>query len=474
MAIQVRRGNEVDFDATKMLPGEWAVSLDTKYVRMCFAPGVCLRMATYEGFEEDMAKIEAILKECQDIEEAVSKIQTEINAVAIEVEDLADSAEENALKSQSYAVGGTGTRENENIDNAKYYYNQVKQVSQSINGIIPMGTVTFAELPQLSVGDSAFMYNISDAFVSDERFNDGGGVSYGAGNNVFWTAEGKWDVTASSAVNGVKGSAEESFRTGNVTISPEDLGLGNVVANMLKAETLTTTSQFNITADTQTDFFVELGKAIINKGIALNETVHARGTWTSRFYFTAFCTYIPGDALEMLYFDNGSNVWVVRYNTADSTLGSYYKIANTTDLAKYLPLTGGTLTGALRGTAFLPTADGNGQIGSDSFAWNTTNANMHRVLKNGVLYGYTACQTEGTEETIGLTNFVVGNNKASGTKGNARGVVSLYGRGTAYTTLETSNNTEQNNNVKLPSKSGTLMRKEDFTIEGSVLTINLD
>lgn len=448
MAIQVRRGNEVDFDATKMLPGEWAVSLDTKYVRMCFAPGVCLRMATYEGFEEDMAKIEAILKECQDIEEAITKIQAQINSVAIEVEEFATSAEENALKSQSYAVGGTGTRENENIDNAKYYYNQVKQVSQSINGIIPMGTVTFAELPQLSVGDSAFMYNISNDFVSDERFNDGGGVSYGAGNNVFWTAEGKWDVTASSAVNGVKGSAEESFRTGNVTISPEDLGLGNVVANMLKAETLTTTSQFNITADTQTDFFVELGKAIINKGIALNETVHARGTWTSRFYFTAFCTYIPGDALEMLYFDNGSNVWVVRYNTADSTLGSYYKIANTTDLAKYLPLTGGALSNTLYGPDFA-------------------------AVKNNSFYGRLQVITEGTTETNGLCLLTVGNPTPSGNPGNSRGTVRVYGNGTGYADIYAPI-MSSNAAVLLPNKTGTLMLKEDFTIEGSVLTINLD
>ena len=53
MAIQNRRGYEADFDPAKMLPGEWAVSLDTKYVRMCFAPGECLRMATYEGFEQN-------------------------------------------------------------------------------------------------------------------------------------------------------------------------------------------------------------------------------------------------------------------------------------------------------------------------------------------------------------------------------------------------------------------------------------
>lgn len=52
MAIQVRQGNEVDFDAEKMLPGEWAVSTDAKIVRMCFAQGVVARMATYEAFKE--------------------------------------------------------------------------------------------------------------------------------------------------------------------------------------------------------------------------------------------------------------------------------------------------------------------------------------------------------------------------------------------------------------------------------------
>ena len=48
--IQMRQGNEEDFEPDKMLPGEWAVSLDSKYVRMCFSPGLCIRMATYEGF----------------------------------------------------------------------------------------------------------------------------------------------------------------------------------------------------------------------------------------------------------------------------------------------------------------------------------------------------------------------------------------------------------------------------------------
>lgn len=96
MAIQVRRGNEKDFDAAKMLPGEFAVSLDTRYVRICYAPGVVVRMATYEAFEADMAQIKAILAESKDIYSAIQRIQSEVNAKADLVVEYAKSAEESA------------------------------------------------------------------------------------------------------------------------------------------------------------------------------------------------------------------------------------------------------------------------------------------------------------------------------------------------------------------------------------------
>ena len=40
MAIQMRRGNQVDFDPSKMVPGEWAISQDEQHVYMCFTTGV--------------------------------------------------------------------------------------------------------------------------------------------------------------------------------------------------------------------------------------------------------------------------------------------------------------------------------------------------------------------------------------------------------------------------------------------------
>ncbi|MCH5271884.1 MAG: hypothetical protein J1E83_14275 [Lachnospiraceae bacterium] len=139
----------------------------------------------------------------------------------------ADETLRNATKAESYTHGGTGTRDNEDVDNAQYYYEQTKHISQAGNGLVPMGTVTFEKLPTTNIETNA-MYNISNDFVSDSRFLDGGGIFYGKGSNVYYTVDGKWDVLAASSVTGIKGDAEGFFRQGNVNISPADIGLGNV------------------------------------------------------------------------------------------------------------------------------------------------------------------------------------------------------------------------------------------------------
>lgn len=96
MALRMRYGKESEFDPSKMVVGEWAVSTDARYVRMCFAPGVVLRMATYEGFEADMAKIQAILAECKNIQTAIERIQSEVNSKAVLCAEYAESAKKSA------------------------------------------------------------------------------------------------------------------------------------------------------------------------------------------------------------------------------------------------------------------------------------------------------------------------------------------------------------------------------------------
>lgn len=54
MAIQVRRGLQKDFKPDKMLPGEMAVTTDTRQIYATFAPGDCKRMATYEDMQDDI------------------------------------------------------------------------------------------------------------------------------------------------------------------------------------------------------------------------------------------------------------------------------------------------------------------------------------------------------------------------------------------------------------------------------------
>ena len=142
---------------------------------------------------------------------------------AEEAESSSSAASNSAIVAESYAHGDTGAREYEAVDNAKYYYEQAKQISQGINGVIPMGTVAFANIPTSGL-KYGYMYNISDEFISDERFADGSGLYYGPGNNIIWVAGDKWDVTAASSVTGVKGAKEDTYRQGNVNITSENIG----------------------------------------------------------------------------------------------------------------------------------------------------------------------------------------------------------------------------------------------------------
>lgn len=158
---------------------------------------------------------------------ATQAAQSELNAGKSESNALnsANNSEEYALQSKSFAKGTGGIiRPNDNSDCAEYYYNQIIQISQGIKGIIPMGSITFAELSLPENEHEGFMFDISDSFMSDERFKNGSGIPYGAGSNVIFTAEGKWDVLASSDVSGVKGDKETFYRQGFVNITPENIG----------------------------------------------------------------------------------------------------------------------------------------------------------------------------------------------------------------------------------------------------------
>ena len=118
-------------------------------------------------------KISAIVKEgsieekhlrpdyLADVKTEVSKAQASAQSAA----QSADDADYDAKLAQSYAVGGTGTRDGEDADNAKYYSEKSQEALQKLQ---------------------------------------------------------------EAAVTGVKGNAESAYRTGDVNITPDNIGLGNV------------------------------------------------------------------------------------------------------------------------------------------------------------------------------------------------------------------------------------------------------
>lgn len=230
-----------------------------------------------------------------------------------------------ATEAESYAHGGTGTRVSEDSDNAKYYYEQTKQISQSLNGIIPQGTVAFTDLPTsgMQYGD---MYNISDAFTSDERFNDGGGVYYGAGNNVIWVSGDKWDVTAGSGVTGVKGNRETTYRQGNVNITPANIGALPEDGNAVSATKAMQDGNGNVIVDV---YQTKTGNT--NN----NSTTFASADSTSPTAWTDVSVLASGEKHSSLF---------NKISTMFKNVRWLYKMLGTTDISA---IGGGTVTGAL-------------------------------------------------------------------------------------------------------------------------------
>ena len=105
--------------------------------------------------------------------------------------------------SEAYAVGKRGGIDVPNTDptfhnNAKYYKEIAEQAAAG--GLIPQGTIAFADLPALSSTRTGYMWNISDAFTTTSEFVEGAGARHGAGANVYKTASGYWDVTGGQRV----------------------------------------------------------------------------------------------------------------------------------------------------------------------------------------------------------------------------------------------------------------------------------
>lgn len=144
--------------------------------------------------------------------------------------ESAASADSSANSAISSAVSATESASNaaESAETSETYMRQTEAIVNGLNGaFLPMGTITFSELAALKDGGTVavgYLYNISDNFTTDDTFKGGGGVEYDAGANVYYTADGYWDVLSGATVTGVKGVNETVYRKGNVELTAENVG----------------------------------------------------------------------------------------------------------------------------------------------------------------------------------------------------------------------------------------------------------
>ena len=126
------------------------------------------------------------------------------------------------------------------MNNAKSYMDAAKTAAASITGALkPKGTVTFANLPNISSVETGAMYNISTAFTSVEKlFKDGGKIQYPAGTNVYKTEDGMWDCLGGELSDylmkaDIDTAVEEAMPDYTTSLSLQELVSGESVKSAL-------------------------------------------------------------------------------------------------------------------------------------------------------------------------------------------------------------------------------------------------
>lgn len=191
--------------------------------------------------EANISTVQGIADTAQGYANTALQAKNDAQTAKTGAETAQTNASNSAKDAEAWAVGkrnGTDvpstdpTYENNSKywqERANYWYEQAKSIAESFSGALrPMGTVTFANLPPVSQATAGDMYNVSDEFTTTSDFVEGAGIVVPLGSNVYLTTNSKWDILAGSPVTGVKGSSENSYRRGNVSITKANIGLGNV------------------------------------------------------------------------------------------------------------------------------------------------------------------------------------------------------------------------------------------------------
>lgn len=146
-------------------------------------------------------------------------------------------------------------------DHAKYWADVAEQwAEQFINGVVYKGSVLFANIPTTGMLNG-WMYNITDAFTTDNRFKEGSGIYCEAGTNIIWNdAESLWDLAG-----GFGGVQSFNGRHGNILPQANDYD-----ATQIKYGT---NSNVNTELGNKADNITSFTEASTRANIASGETI---------------------------------------------------------------------------------------------------------------------------------------------------------------------------------------------------------
>lgn len=153
MAIQMRRGNAADFDPSKMVPGEWAISQDNEKIWLCFAPGRVVEVGSTASLAPYIQEAEAWARGTKN-NAPVSSTDIQYHNNSKYYSELAKDSADNAATSETNA-GTSETNAAASADDAEEwaigttdpsspaYNNSAKDWANAASAIVGIGIATY-------------------------------------------------------------------------------------------------------------------------------------------------------------------------------------------------------------------------------------------------------------------------------------------------------------------------------------------
>lgn len=185
MAIQMRRGNYADFDPSRLVAGEFAVSQDNQRVFLCVSAGNVIELIANTPLDEWVEESEAWAagtKNGTPVEETDVQYHNNSKYYAESIEGDAEAAQESAEDSEAWAVGKRNGTDVPSTDPA--YQNNSKFYSDRAASMISSGIATVNRVGLVKV-DGETLDILADGTISIV----GASVKYlqQTGNNTTYT-----------------------------------------------------------------------------------------------------------------------------------------------------------------------------------------------------------------------------------------------------------------------------------------------